>query len=135
MGPAGVVRLVADTHALVWRLAAPRKLGRAAQRAFEAADTGRWLCCVPAIVLVELALLRERGRIGVGPADVLQALRGRPGYAVLALDAEQALEFGTLVGIKDRMDRMVLAAARVSGGKLVSSDGAFDGLGVERVWD
>ena len=26
-----------------------------------AADSGRWLCCVPAIVLVELALLRERG--------------------------------------------------------------------------
>lgn len=130
-----MVRLVADTHALVWRLTAPRKLGRAAQRAFEAADAERWLCCVPAIVLVEVALLRERGRIGVGPADVLQALRGRPGYAVLALDAEQSLEFGALVGIKDPMDRLVLAAARVSEAKLVSSDAVFDGLGVERVWD
>jgi PIN domain nuclease of toxin-antitoxin system len=130
-----VVRLVADTHALVWRLTGSRKLGHAAQRAFDAADSGRWLCCVPAIVLVELALLRERGRIGVGPADVLQALRGRHGYAVLALDAEQSLEFGGLVGIKDPMDRLVLAAARVSGAKLVSVDGVFDGFGVERVWD
>ncbi len=130
-----MVRLVADTHALVWRLTASRKLGHAARRAFEAADSGRWLCCVPAIVLVEVALLRERGRIGVGPSDVLQALRGRPGYAVLALDAEQSLEFAALVGIKDPMDRLVLAAARVSGAKLLSSDGVFDGLGVERVWD
>lgn len=130
-----MVRLVADTHAIVWRLTAPLKLGRAAQRAFEAADSGRWLCCVPAIVLVEVALLRERGRIGVGPAEVLQALQGRVGYAVLALDAEQALEFAALVGIKDPMDRMVLAAARVGGAKLVSSDGVFDERGVERVWD
>jgi PIN domain nuclease of toxin-antitoxin system len=130
-----VVRLVADTHAIVWRLTSPTKLGRAAQRAFEAADSGRWLCCVPAIVLVEVALLRERGRIGVRPEDVLRALQGRQGYAVLALDAEQSLEFGALVGIKDPMDRMVLAAARVSGAKLVSSDAVFDGRGVERVWD
>ncbi len=130
-----MVRLVADTHAIVWRLTAPAKLGRAAQRAFEAADSGRWLCCVPAIVLVELALLRERGRISVRPEDVLQALQSRQGYAVLALDAEQSLDFGTLVGIKDPMDRMVLAAARVSGAKLVSSDEVFDGHGVERTWD
>ena len=54
---------------------------------------------------------------------------------MLALDAEQALEFGALVGIKDPMDRMVLAAARVSGAKLVSSDAVFDGRGVERLWD
>jgi PIN domain nuclease of toxin-antitoxin system len=130
-----VVRLVADTHALVWRLSAPRKLGRGAERAFDAADNGRWLCLVPAIVLVEVALLRERGRVGLGPADVLRALEGRPGYALLALDAEQALEFGALVGMKDPMDRMLLAAARVCADRLVSSDGVFDGNGVERVWD
>lgn len=130
-----MVRLVADTHALVWRLSAPRKLGRGAERAFDAADSGRWLCLVPAIVLVEVALLRERGRVGLGPADVLRALEGRPGYALLALDAEQALEFGALVGMKDPMDRMLLAAARVCADRLVSSDGVFDGNGVERVWD
>jgi hypothetical protein len=30
---------------------------------------------------------------------------------------------------------MVLAAARVSGAKLVSSDALFDGRGVERTWE
>jgi PIN domain nuclease of toxin-antitoxin system len=130
-----VARLVADTHALVWRLTAPRKLGRAAQRAFDAADSGRSLCVVPAIVFVELALLKERGRVGVGPAEVLRAIQGRPGYAVLALDAEQALGFAVHPGIEDPMDRLVFAAACAAGGKLVSADGVFDGRGVERVWD
>jgi len=130
-----VVRLVADTHALAWRLTAPRKLGRGAQRAFDAADSGRSLCVIPAIVFVELALLKERGRVGVGPADVLRAVQGRTGYAVLALDAEQALEFAAHPGIKDPMDRLVFAAARMAGAKLISADGAFDGRGIERVWD
>lgn len=129
-----MVRLVADTHAIVWRLTAPRKLGAAARRALAAADEGRWLCCVPAIVLVEIALLRERGRVAIGVDEVVRALAGHPGYAVLALDAEQTVEFAALVGVKDPMDRIVLAAARATQSRLVSSDGAHDGHGVERVW-
>jgi len=130
-----VVQLVADTHALVWHLTAPHKLGRGARRAFEAADAGRWLCCVPAIVLVEVALLRERGRITVGAEQVLQVMSGHAGYAVLALDAPQAIEFSALVGVKDPIDRLVLAAARASGARLISTDAALEGFGVERVWD
>ena len=130
-----VVRLVADTHAIVWYLTKPRKLGARARRGFEEADAERWLCCVPAIALVEIALLKERRRIAVGPREVLRALSGRAGYAILALDAEQALEFASLVGVRDPMDRLVLAAARATGGRLISADDALDGFGVERLWD
>jgi len=128
-------RLVADTHAIVWLLTAPRKLGTAARRAFAGADGGRTLCCVPAIALIEIALLKQRGRVGVGVAEVLRALAGRPGYAILALDADQASEFVGLVGLKDPMDRLVVAAARATRSRVVSADGALDGFGVERVWD
>lgn len=130
-----MVRLVADTHAIVWHLSAPRRLGSGARRAFAQADEGRWLCCVPAIALVEVGLLNERRRIDVGAGEVLRAIGGRPGYAVLALDAEQALEFAGLVGIRDPVDRMVLAAARATRSRLLSVDEALDGFGVERVWD
>jgi PIN domain nuclease of toxin-antitoxin system len=87
------------------------------------------------IALVEMALLRERGRIAVTPGDVLQALGGRPGYAVLAADVEQVREFAGLVGVKDPIDRLVLAAARATAARLVSVDAALDGYGVRRVWD
>ena len=128
-------RLIADTHAIVWHLTAPRKLGGAARRRFEAADAGRTLCCVPAITLVEMALLHERGRLAAGVDEVLRALAGRPGYAVLALDAEQAVEFAGLVGVKDPMDRLVVAAARATRSPVVSVDAGLDGFGVERIWD
>jgi PIN domain nuclease of toxin-antitoxin system len=90
---------------------------------------------VPAIALVEISLLHERGRTDVKLGDVLQALAGRPGYAVLGLDAEQAEEFVGLRGIKDPMDRLVVAAARATRSRLLSADDAMDGFGVERLWD
>jgi PIN domain nuclease of toxin-antitoxin system len=130
-----VERLVADTLAIVWYLTAPRKLGAAARRHLEAADAGRTLCCVPAIALVEIALLQERGRLGTGVREVLQALAGRVGYAILALDADQALEFAGLLGVEDPMDRLVLAAARATSSPVLSVDDALDGFGVDRVWN
>jgi PIN domain nuclease of toxin-antitoxin system len=130
-----VVRVVADTHAFVWHLTAPRKLGRGARRAFAAADEGRWLCCIPAVALVEIALLKERARTTVDVPAALRAIAGRPGYALLALDADQLLEFAALAGVKDPMDRLVLAAARATRSRLLSADESLGGHGVERVWD
>lgn len=126
---------VADTHSLVWHLTDPKRLGRGARRAFSAVDAGRWLCHVPAIALVEVSLLAERGRLRVGLAQVLEALAGHSGYSILPLDIEQALAFASLVSIRDPMDRLVMAAARATGSRLVSNDQGLSGHGIERIWD
>ena len=126
---------VADTHALVWHLTDESRLGRAARRAFRSADGGRDLCYVPAISLVEVTLLYEKGRLRVSPARILETLAGHAGYAVLPLDIEQSLAFGSIPAVRDPMDRLVLAAARATSSRLVSADEALDGHGVERVWD
>jgi PIN domain nuclease of toxin-antitoxin system len=86
-------------------------------------------------VLVEVALLAERGRLRVGLAQVLETLSAHAGYAVLPLDVEQALAFASLVSIRDPIDRLVLAAAHATGARLVSNDSALSGHGVERLWD
>jgi len=65
----------------------------------------------------------------------MEAIAGHGGYAILALDIEQALEFGSLSGIRDPMDRMIVSAARATGSRLISNDEALDGFGVERLWD
>lgn len=126
--------VVADTHAIVWYLIEPRRLGTAARRAFTAADAGRWTCYVPAVTLVEICLLHERGRLRIGPAQMLDALAGHPGYSVLPFDVEQAIEFGALPRIRDPLDRMIVAAARVTGSHLVTADAALADHGVETVW-
>ena len=126
--------VVADTHALVWHLVAPRKLGKGTRRAFAATDSGRWMCHVPAAVLIEAWLLHERGRLRIGPAQILEAIAGRPGYGVLPLDIEQAIEFGAVPTIRDPMDRLILAAARVTGSRLVTVDDSLGGYGVDVIW-
>jgi PIN domain nuclease of toxin-antitoxin system len=130
-----VTAFVSDTHGLVWHLTDPKRLGRGARRAFAAADAGRWLCQVPAIALIEISLLAERGRLRVGLPQVLDGLAGHAGYAILPLDVEQTLAFASLVSIRDPMDRLVMAAAQATGSRLVSNDEALSGHGVERVWD
>lgn len=127
--------LVADTHALVWHLCQPRRLGRAAARALQGADEGRHRCLVPVIALVEVALLHERGRLAVGVDHVLEALAGHPGYEVLPLDAAQVRQFAALVGVRDPLDRLVLSAALATDSRLLSADPVLDGHGVVRVWD
>jgi PIN domain nuclease of toxin-antitoxin system len=129
------VTFVADTHALVWHLTEQRRLGRAARRVFRSADAARSLCWVPAVALVEISLLYEKGRLRINLARFLETLAGHPGYAVLALDVEQTMAFASFPSVRDPMDRLVLAAARATSSRLISADEALDGHGVERVWD
>jgi PIN domain nuclease of toxin-antitoxin system len=87
------------------------------------------------VTLVEVWLLHERGRLRLGPAQILEALAGHPSYGVLPFDVEQAIEFGALPAIRDPMDRMIVAAARITGSRLVTADEALAVHGIETVWE
>lgn len=90
---------------------------------------------MPAITLIEVWLLHERGRLRVGPAQFLDVLAGHPSYSVLPLDIAQAIEFGALPAIRDPMDRMIVAAARITESRLITADESLGTHGVETVWD
>ena len=127
--------VVLDTHAFVFYVEG-RGLGDAAKRALRQVDRGRRRAYLPAIVPIELALLRERGRVAVGVAELAATLARNPEIRVLPLDLEQAREFVALVGVRDPFDRIVVAAARTSGGVLLTADVAISRSGlVEVEWD
>lgn len=127
--------LVADTHAVVWHLTEPQRLGKQARRLLASADAGRATVHVPVVALVEIALLHERGRLRFGADRVVAQLARHAGWQVLALDIEQCLRFATLASMKDPMDRLVAASALALDATLVSADEVFDGTGIERAWD
>jgi len=129
-------RVCVDTHALVWYLSKPRRLGRAAARLLRRADAGRVTVLVPAIVAVELSLLREAGRDTVGVPQLEALVAAQPAFQMLALDLAQAREFALLQSVRDPFDRMVLAAARAAGAPLITADTELHNLAlVEVVWD
>ena len=130
------MRACIDTHALIWYLSRPKKLGRSAARRLREADAGRGEILVPVIVLVELTLLREAGRNVIGVPQVEALLAAQPAFQLQALGFEQATEFSLLDSLPDPFDRMIVAAARSADAPLISADTVIDSSAlVETIWD
>jgi PIN domain nuclease of toxin-antitoxin system len=117
-----MIRAVVDTHALVWFLARPKRLGKSALRHLKAAESGRAIAIVPSIALAELAFLRDRGRRVLGVAEVETTLAKCRGIAVTAFGAAEAHEFALLGNVADPFDRMMIATARAAGCPLITAD-------------
>jgi PIN domain nuclease of toxin-antitoxin system len=117
-----VKEYVLDTHTFVWWAAAPKRLGKAAARALGAVDRGKARAWIPAIIAVELTLLREAGRRLPGPAEIEAATKRNTEVRVLPVDVKQALEFALLGSIRDPFDRLIVAAARAAGMPLITAD-------------
>jgi PIN domain nuclease of toxin-antitoxin system len=127
---------VFDTHAVVWYLTAPDKLGRGARRACSDIEAGRAIGMVPVVSLIEITLLRERGRTRLNLSAIEDVLADVPAMRFLPLDRDQAKEIETLSSLPDVFDRMIVAAARSLGAALLSCDGTIGDSGLVRtVWD
>lgn len=129
-------RYVLDTHACVFALAAPAKLGGAARKALASVEAGRSTAWVPAAVVAEIVLLRELGRIQLGITGLKTAMEQAPAFRFLALDLDQLDEFAALGAIRDPLDRLIVGAARALDAKLVTRDRSLDEYGlVQTVWN
>jgi len=127
---------VLDTHAFVWWVARPKRLGRAARRTLGDVDAGRARAWLPAILGVELTLLAEHGRRLIGVAELDAAMKRNDLVSVLPLDLAQATEFALLGVLPDPFDRMIVAAARTTGRPLLTADAVISESGlVEVIWD
>jgi PIN domain nuclease of toxin-antitoxin system len=128
------VPLVLDTHVWIWVMEGDRrKLSRAAIEAIStAAHEGA--VRVSAISVWELAMLDARGKISLSrPIDdwVKEALES-PGVLLLPLSPEIAVESTRLPGSPhgDPADRILMASARVVGGRLATCDAGILRYGV-----
>lgn len=127
--------LLLDTHAFVWAIGAPHRLGRAARRAIEEPRGELWVSAVSGF---ELATKHRRGRFPeAGPildqfTQLLEQLRARP----LPIDVRHALRAGSLEWEhRDPFDRILAAQAITMDLSFVSTDAAFRKLrGLRVVW-
>jgi PIN domain nuclease of toxin-antitoxin system len=128
------VRLLVDTHALLWWLFDDPKLSSAARSAIVAPDNE---IVVSAASAWEIATKHRLGRLphaGDVPDRLPDYLR-RSRFSVLHISLEHALAAGALPGPhKDPFDRMLVAQARIENLAIATIDRVFQDYGVAVVW-
>ena len=121
------MRLLLDTHVLLWWLSDDRKLAKNA-REIIANTTNDVL--VSSASLWEVAIKAALGRIDVELDDLEDAI-ARNGFRSLPIGFRHALTAGRLPPIhRDPFDRMLVAQASVEELRIVSHDRVFERYGL-----
>ena len=112
---------VLDTHACLFALGAPGRLGRRARSALDQAEQRGETVWVPAAVAAEVVVLKGLGRTDLGLPALREAFASTT-WRFLPLDLDQVDEFAALGTLQDPFDRLIVAAARRTGARLISRD-------------
>jgi PIN domain nuclease of toxin-antitoxin system len=128
------VKVLLDTHTLLWAVVNPAPLSSAALK-IVAAKTS--VILVSAASAWEIATKVRKGKLPGAETfehDFLHTLDVL-GYALLSIDAETALRAARLPGDhRDPFDRIIAAHALALDIPVISLDAKLDQFGVRRIW-
>lgn len=128
------MKLLLDTHALIWWLAGDEALSRPAREAIADEDNP---VAVSAASAMEVA---TKFRIGKLPGAALlardfESLVAEQGFDELAISVHHARLAGEMnIAHKDPFDRLLIAQAQAEDMVLVSNKALFDDFAVKRLW-
>jgi PIN domain nuclease of toxin-antitoxin system len=128
------VRVLLDTHTLLWWLDGDRRLSRRARGAI-AEDENTVL--VSAASAWEISIKVRLGKLpgAVEVAAELPAILREQNFEPLPIALAHALRAGNLPGPhRDPFDRMLIAQAQTEDVALVSNERVFETYGVRRLW-
>lgn len=128
------MRILLDTHALLWWLVDDPALSKRARRVIS--NTGNTVI-VSAASAWEIATKVRLGKLPTA-ADLAADFVGqveREGFENLSISADHAIRAGLAPGAhRDPFDRMLIAQAQAENLWLVSNETIFDSYGVRRIW-
>jgi PIN domain nuclease of toxin-antitoxin system len=128
------VKLLLDTHALLWWLAGDKQLSPTARWALEDEDNPVYVSAASAW---EVATKHRLGKLPkAGPlAKNFASEVVRQGFLELAISLDDGQRAGALAGHhRDPFDRMLIAQSKAHDLALVSNEEVFDSYGVIRIW-
>ncbi len=129
------MRLLLDTHALLWWLEGDERLSRAAR---DAIGDETHPVLVSAASAWEIATKVRLGKLpgAIEVAERMAEVLAMQGFAELAISIDHARRAGLLPGPhRDPFDRMLIAQAQAENLILVSNETVFDRYGVRRLWE
>ncbi len=127
------MKLLLDTHALLWWLLDDPELPRSARRAIERADVVR----VSAASIWEVAIKQRLGKLpelALAVAELPELVRSS-GFVPLAIDERHAAAVASLpLHHRDPFDHLLIAQAQIEQLTLVTRDPQFAAYGVDVRW-
>jgi PIN domain nuclease of toxin-antitoxin system len=125
------MRLLLDTHALIWWLAGDEALSLPAREAITDEDNSVF---VSAASIWEITTKARLGKLSAIAAD-LETAAADQGFIGLPISLRHGHLAGALPGPhRDPFDRMLIAQAILDNLVLVSNERPFDAYGVGRLW-
>lgn len=114
------MRLLLDTHVLLWALGDPARLGRKNRSLIERSEVR-----VSVASLWEISIKAALGKLKAEPQDVLEAIEPS-GFELLPIEAGHAVEVFSLGALHgDPFDRLLVAQARCERATLLTFDAAL----------
>ena len=128
------MRLLLDTHALLWWLAG--NANRLSATARDAIANETHSIHVSAASVWEIATKTRLGKLDANALiGRMNAVISEQTFMALPISVDHAERAGALPGEhKDPFDRMLIAQAQAENMTLVSNEVAFDSYGVRRIW-
>lgn len=128
------MRLLLDTHALLWWLAGDKSLSSAARTAIADADTDVFVSAASAWEITTKYRLGKLPGAALIAADV-GAYVADQGFSELPIRLAHGQIAGALPGPhRNPFDRMLIAQAAIERLTIVSNETVFDSYGVKRLW-
>ena len=128
------MKLILDTHTLLWWLGDDPAMSGAARNAV--ADTANEIL-VSAASAMEVVTKHRLGKLPFAAvlAQNFEAVVRDEGFSPLSISLRHAsLAGGLRIAHKDPFDRFLIAQSLVEGAPLVSNEVMFDAFGVSRLW-
>lgn len=128
------MRLLLDTHALLWLLEDNPRLSKGAKAALTQPGVER---LVSAVSGFEVCRKHALGKLPGADflANAFVAIMRDLDCTPLPITLAHAVLAGQLlIAHKDPFDRLLIAQAQLEGVALVSNERLFDGFGVQRLW-
>lgn len=128
------MRLLLDTHALLWWLMGSDRLPGGAR---DLIGAGEIPCFVSAASFWEISIKAASGKLTIPDAvlDTLPDVVDVQAFRILPITPHHAIAAGRLPTIhRDPFDRMLIAQAKLEEMTLVSNETLFDEYDVKRIW-
>ncbi|MDR1989306.1 MAG: type II toxin-antitoxin system VapC family toxin [Acidobacteriaceae bacterium] len=128
------MKLLLDTHALIWWLAGDASLGKNAVEVIGDESNEILISAASAMEISTKFRLGKLPKAAVLATDLAE-YAAEQGFVELSISMAHAAMAGNLaIAHKDPFDRILIAQSLIEQAPLVSNETIFDGFGIQRIW-